>query len=275
MQIKLKPLSLAITIVVLMFGGIAVSNSLNYWETESSKVPARYTSGDFEGSYNPADIRGSYSFEDISKNFEIPPEHLAKAFGLNESENVKEFKCKDLESKYEAAVKKGFEIGTDSAKIFVAFYLGLPIELKGNYLPVSAYQVLRDNADLTQEQLEYLDDYTIDLSNLDTEQYIEVEIPEKPEASTNSESELLKNPQQSQKNGEINNKQQSSEDKQIKGNTTFKELLDWGVTKEEIEYIIQKDMPNVTLSIKDFCVQQEIGFSELKEGIQSAIDKNN
>lgn len=264
MQIKLNPLSLAITIVVLIFGGIAVSDGLNYWETESSKVPARYTSGDFEGSYNPADIRGSYSFEDISKNFEIPPEHLAKAFGLNESENVIEFKCKDLESKYEEAVDKGLDIGTDSVKIFVSFYKGLPLELKGTYLPVSAYQVLKDYADLTQEQTEYLDTHTVELSKLDAEQYIEVPAPEKSEASKDNESETSEDSKQVEEINEV---------KQIKGNTTFGELLDWGVKKEEIEHIIEKDMPNTAYSIKDFCVQQGIEFSTTKEDLQNIIDK--
>jgi hypothetical protein len=39
--------------------GIGGTIGLNLWRTTSSKVPAKFTSGEHEGEYNPADIRGS------------------------------------------------------------------------------------------------------------------------------------------------------------------------------------------------------------------------
>ncbi len=273
MKLKLKPLSLAAIIVVLMFGGIAVSDGLNYWATESSKIPAKYTSGEYEGSYNPADIRGSYSFEDVSENFEIPIEHLAKAFGLSESENAREFQCKDLESRYEAAAEKGLEIGTDSVRVFAALYKGLPIELMDTYIPAGAYQVLKDYAGLTQEQMSYLDTLTVDLNKLVAVQPIVVQEPPKPEAPKINDTGKPEDTQQSQEGSPISKEEQNSDEKLIKGKTTFRELLDWGVTDEEIERIIGKSMPNATLAVRDFCEQQGIEFSTIKTELQIIVDK--
>lgn len=260
MKFKLKPFSLALAIIVLMFGGIAVGDSMNYWVTKSSKVPATYTSGEFKGVYNPADIRGSYSFEDISKNFEIPVEHLAIAFGLSDDIDANSYQCKKLESDYAIAAEKGFEIGTDSVRIFVALYKGLPIELEDTYIPAAAYQVLKDNASLTQEQINYLDAHTVDISKLEVVQAAEV-----PSASVTEDP-------QNQESGTKGTGDYNSADQLIKGKTTFAELMDWGVSKEEIEQVLGTEMPNAALTVRDFCAQQGIEFSAIKEALQNIAD---
>lgn len=254
MRVRLKPQSLAVIIAVIMFGGIAASNALNYWETESTKVPAQYTSGEYKGSYNPADIRGSYSFGDVSESFGIPVEHLAKAFNLAEDDNAAEFLCKELETMYEKEAAQGMEIGTDSVRVFVALYKGLPIDFADTFMPAGAYQVLIDYAELTQEGMEYMNTHTIGLNNDKPQQ------GEKIQADANTSS-----PE--------DNEEQNKEDRQLKGKTTFKELLDWGVAKEEIEQAIGREMPNATISIRDFCVQQGIEFSPIKAELQDIIDK--
>ncbi|MGB8983706.1 MAG: hypothetical protein WCC12_17690, partial [Anaerolineales bacterium] len=66
MTLTSKPL--AFILFIIMFGGIAVSSALGWWQTESTKVPAAYTEGEFAGQANPADIRGSYTFGDISNS---------------------------------------------------------------------------------------------------------------------------------------------------------------------------------------------------------------
>lgn len=247
MKIRLRPLSMAIVAVILLFGGIAASDVLGYWITKSTKVPATYTSGEFAGSYNPADIRGSYSFGDINRNFEVPLEHLARAFGLKEGENAEEFQCKELETIYEEAAQKGYEVGTDSVRVFVALYKGLPMELpEDTYLPRSAAQILKENAVLTPEQVEYLNTHAIDVEKLGA-----VSVGESVEAVEHNEdgSETL-----------------------VKGKTTFREIMDWGVSKEEIEQVIGTGMPNATFTVRDFCVQQGMEFAPIKEALQKVID---
>ncbi len=71
MNLTSKPL--AAIIFVILFGGIAFTTAMGWWQTISSKEAATYTEGEFAGQSNPADIRGSYTFGDVEKNFGIPP----------------------------------------------------------------------------------------------------------------------------------------------------------------------------------------------------------
>jgi len=79
---KIRSLPLAIIVLVVFFGGIALSATFNLWKTESTKTPAKIQKGEFSGENDPSDIRGSYSFADIEKTFNIPVAVLAKAFGV-------------------------------------------------------------------------------------------------------------------------------------------------------------------------------------------------
>jgi hypothetical protein len=125
MTLTSKPL--AIILFIIMFGGIAVSAALGWWQTESTKVPAAFTEGEYEGQANPADIRGSYTFSDISDSFDVTPEILAQAFQVT-SDGPASFAVKDLEALY---LDSGYEIGTNSIRLFVAFYAGLPFDTTG------------------------------------------------------------------------------------------------------------------------------------------------
>ena len=245
---KIKSFTLSIIIFVLIFGGIFVSSALNLWKTESSKIPARYTTGVFKGEYNPEDIRGSYSFYDISSSFDIPLEDLQKAFVLPNDMDVANFQCKSLEELYAYLTDEGKEIGTGSVKIFVALYKGLPIELiADNYLPEQAISViLAENLNLTHQQQNYLESHSIYIttSNIDSSSLFE------ENAENDYESE-----------------------KKIKGQTSFKEVLDWGIQEESIKMLINDDIPNPTMSIRDYCIQNGISFSTVKEELQKELDK--
>lgn len=246
---KIKSSTLSIIIFVVVFGGIFATSALNLWKTESSKIPVTYSSGEFAGQYNPEDIRGSYSFDDVSSLFDIPLEDLAKAFGLPENIDPSGFKNKDLENMYESLAEEGTEIGNGSVKIFVALYKGLPTELSDDtYLPTAAVEIIiNSNSSLTEDQINYLHEHSIDIegfnSNLD------------PTATSPSE------------------KESEDEEMLVKGKTTFKEILDWGVEKDYIEELIGGKMPSLTMSIRDYCVSKEIGFQSIKESLQIVIDE--
>ena len=74
--------SLAVIILVVLFGGILFSTAMGWWQTTSTKVAANFTEGEFAGQANPADIRGSYTFGDVEKNFGVPASLLAEAFAI-------------------------------------------------------------------------------------------------------------------------------------------------------------------------------------------------
>jgi len=63
-----------------------------------------------------------------------------------------------------------------------------------------------------------------------------------------------------------------SSERTIKGSTTFKELINWGVKKEDIEKIINDKMPDSSGIIKDFAASKGIEFSIIKEPLQKLVD---
>ena len=68
---------------------------------------------------------------------------------------------------------------------------------------------------------------------------------------------------------------ESSEDRTIKGKTTFEDVMNWGVSKEEIETAIGRSISAPGDKIKDLAEAQGIEFSEWKTPLQKLIDSKN
>jgi len=252
MRLTSKPL--AILVFFIMFGGIGVSTTWGWWETESTKEPAKYTDGEFAGVSNPADIRGSYTFGDIANSFEVTPELLAQTFQVT-TDDPASFAVKELEEMY---LESGYEVGTNSVRLFVAYYLGLPFDTTGQeiYLPKPAANILTNRMTLTPEQLTYIQTYTVDVyaSTSDVEADPAQSAESAPEAeSTHVESE--------------------AEDYLIKGKTIFGDLIRWGVPQETIEQIIGTSMPDPAMKVKDFVLANGLDFETVKEELQAEVDK--
>ncbi len=246
MNLTSKPL--AFIIFVVMFGGIALSSALGFWQTTSTKIPATYAEGEFAGQANPADIRGSYTFGDIAGAFDVTPELLAQAFQVT-TDKPATFAVKNLETMY---AESEHEIGTSSVRLFVAFQLGLPFEITAEeiYLPKSAADLL-DQSKLTPERIEYLKTFTVDV---------------KPASATDAESapapEVASTPAV-----------ETSETYLIKGKTTFGELTQLGVPQSDIEKIIGASMPDPAMKIKDYASANGLDFEALKAQLQVEVDK--
>ena len=248
MTLTSKPL--AAIVLVILFGGILFSSAMGWWQTESTKEAATFSEGEFAGQPNPADIRGSYTFGDVENNFGVPAATLAQAFGVS-SDEPSTFGVKELETIY---ADQEFEIGTVSVRLFVALYTGLPYEIAGDiYLPKRAVEMLKSNATLTAEQITYLDAHAVTPAPLDPAQG-ETQPATVPSTEEHTETD-------------------SSEDRTLKGKTTFQEVLDWGVSQETIETIIGGPMPNTLTKVKDYCTEQGLNFEEIRPAIQAEIDK--
>jgi hypothetical protein len=240
---KLNSKIVGIILIIFLFGGIGIAKGLNIWHTESSKEPVKFKEGEFAGQYNPADIRGSYSFGDISNSFNVPVEDLAKAFGVNNMDNTEAFKVKELENIY-AGLEGDIEIGTASVRYFTALYTDLPYEMDEEvYLPEQAVNILKFQDKIGKEEEEYISSHTVDISNIKAE------------------------------NNSLEHDSEEEEENKVKGKTTFKEVLDLGVSQEDIEKIINGEIPNKTMSIRDYCMENKIEFSEVKLVIQEKIDE--
>ncbi|MFC2060666.1 hypothetical protein ACFLTZ_06245, partial [Chloroflexota bacterium] len=224
---KIKSWHMGLIVLIVIFGGIAGTMAFNLWKTEGSKVPVKFKEGEFAGEYNPADIRGSYSFGNISELFDIPLTELGMAFGLGAIENLADFKCKDLGAAY-ANLEEDIEMGTESVKMFVALYTGLPYTLSdADYLPQSGIEILKAKVTLTEEQRTFLETHSVDISG------VKIVKP-----STVTEGVVP-----TEEHGE-------SAERIIKGKTTFKEVLDWGIPRDEIEAVIEGDLPATSMAIR-------------------------
>jgi hypothetical protein len=237
MTLTSKPL--AVIVLVMMLGGIAFSSAMGWWVTESTKQPITFTDGDFAGQANPADIRGSYTFGDIAKSFDVTPEVLAQAFGITEGDPAA-FAVKELEA---ISIESGYEIGTASVRLFVAYYAGLPFDTTGQeiYMPQSATAILLAKGNLTPEQIAYLEKYTVTLGS------------SAPIAVATSSA--------------------ASGENIVKGKTTFGELITWGVPQETIEGLINTSIPDPAMTVKDFASANGLDFETLKPALQAEVDK--
>lgn len=237
---KISSLVLGITVLGLMFGGISLGSALGIYQTESDKVPAKYSEGQAEGAYDPADIRGSYTLREVSELFEIDEAVLREAFQIPETADLSAFKSKDIEPLYENATE---EIGNSSLQVFVALYKGLPISLADVFLPEPAVRLIEaNNPALSPEEKAYLDTHTLILETA----------PAPAPATT---------PGQGAGSGST---ETAAAEPAVNGQTTFKGLLDLGISQAQIEAVIQGPMPMTNLSVRDYCRDQGLAFSEVK-----------
>ncbi len=245
--------TLAVIIVLILFGGILFSTAMGWWQTESSKVAAAFEEGEFAGQSNPADIRGSYTFGDVEKNFSVPTEVLAQAFGVQD-QNPAAFTIKNLEDLYAGSET---EIGTSSVRLFVAFYTGLPFDLAGEiYLPEGAEEALAGR-ELSPERKSYLESHLVPGSDAAAPP---AEVTQVPEAEATSGPEATA--------------AADSEERFVKGKTTFGELLGWGVSKEAVEAILGMPIGDPGLKIKDFCSANGLDFETIKSALQAEVDQS-
>ena len=237
---KLKSWTVALIVFVILFGGIGLSMAFNLWRTTSSKIPASFSAGEHAGEYNPGDIRGSYTLGDIEKAFQVPVDVLGKAFGVGYSENLEAFQVKGLEELYAGAAGDR-EIGTDSVRLFVALYKGLPYTPEETTaLPHPAVSRLRELGTLSEEQVVFLDGIKVDVSQVKSTEAVE--------------------------------SHDEPADRSIKGQTTFGELLQWGLTREQIEEVWGLNMGAPGVMMRDFAANNGMEFSAVKSQLQELAD---
>ena len=241
--------TLGIIILVVIFGGIFTTAALGLWKTKSDRVPARFRDGGAVGEYNPADIRGSYAFGDISELFGIPLDVLGRAFRVPPDVDTAAFKNKDLEALY-TDIEGGKEIGTASMRLFVAYYTGLPYTPGGDtYLLRPAVNILKNQAELTTEQIAFLEAHTVEVDSIAGEEHLP-QAPDKEQGGEHDESAQF-----------------------VRGRTTFAELLDWGLPQDTIEAVIEGEMPNPLTLVRDYCTENGLQFSIVKAELQAELDK--
>jgi hypothetical protein len=250
---KLRSTHVAILVLVAVFGTIAATSLAGVWKTESTRVPRRIEQGEFAGSSDPADIRGSYSFADIERAFNIPVAVLAEAFAV-QAPDPGAYAAKDLEETYGEI--DGMEIGTDSLRLFVALYGGIPYTPEETTaLPESALAILvAGGANI--ETIPVISSRTAiqSVETIGEEDSQETILPEPaPEPSEVEHAAEL-------------------EEGVVKGQTTFADVLSWGLTRDQLETVLGGAMPARATKIRDYATEQGAPFREYRDGIQALLD---
>ena len=237
MTLNTKTLSLIL--VGIFFSAITLINVIGRWPVE--RDPQATTAEDyFASQLTPADINESFTFGDIDKHFNVLPPIMAQAFNLPEQTNSTAFAIKDLKTIYG---NQAAEINTDSVRLFVALYNGMTYETDREiYLPRSAIDILLSRRVLLPEQVKVLDEIALILN------------PNPAPVTT------------------TNNAGQSTE-RTIKGKTTFREVLDWGVPLATIEQFIGGPLSSSQLVVKDYCAEKGLDFKELKLALEEEASK--
>jgi len=260
--------TLGAIIAVMIFGGIMGASALGLWNTRRGGTAANLQlsqllgEGAGTGAYAPADIRGNFRFGEISELFGIPLEILARAFDLPADVDPASFKNQDFGSIYPEFGGEQ-EIGNGSIKWLVALYTGLPFAFEDDeeatYLLRPAVDILMSQADLTEEQIAYLEAHCIDMGTESSE----LGTPEDP-PQPNEDAE-----------GAAEEAERKQDAMLVAGKTTFADLLEWGVPSEKVEAIIGTEMPNDQTLVKDHCSEEGLPFAAIKADLQVEIDKLN
>lgn len=158
---KLKSYHIAMILIIFIFGGIFLSDSLGYWNKgglgNNKKITNKEDKDTVTENFSYKDIKGSSTFLEISSSFNIPLEDLKKAFNLKG--NVENFKCKDIKEIYTSEEK---EVGVGSIRMFVSLYKGMDYELEEEvYLPITAVNILKEKGNINDKWERYLESHEV------------------------------------------------------------------------------------------------------------------
>jgi hypothetical protein len=241
----IKNIHLMIIVLVLIFGGIFITDLAGVWQTESEKEVSKT----IEGLNDPGDIKGSFTFEDIMNNFDVPLEAFKIAFVVPDADET--FAIKDFETIFEGVLLEDQELGTSSVKLFVSLYTGIESDsVEDTNLTAAALELLLDEGKIDQATYDRLKPLEI---NVTPDMVLPLAESETSEA-TSSEEDVVE------------------EDFEIKGNTTFYEIISLGVTKEEILEVMGYELESDALKIKDVVEELGLDFETVKLELLEMMD---
>jgi hypothetical protein len=229
--------------LMIIFSGIFFSDQLGWWATESEKVPKVTASGD----YDPGDIRGSYTFLDIENAFDVSVLDLALAFGV-EGDDLSAFQVKNLEEIYadigQVLGDESIEIGTASVRYFVSLYTGIESDLvEKTWLSKQAYEILleQDKIGNDSEVIKWV--VQIDTKRVEPSVIVDTSVTD-----------------------------EVHEEPIIKGTTTVQEVLNTGLTLEDLESVLGFKISSRAAVIKELCSENGMSFSEVKSALTLLLE---
>ncbi len=240
-------------VLVVMLGGILGAMAIGVWTTESTKVPRMITEGELAGVFDPADIRGSYTFGDIEEHFAVPAEVIARAYGFDPAAAAG-IQAKLVGETFDPLLEgTPYDIGTDSIKWFVSLYLGYPYTYEeGTALPMAAVELLRQEGRISEEVYDQIrSESAVDISASGI-----IPVSEEPPAVVPGDSSAAA----------------QFASLTLVGKTTFAQLIEQGVSADQIEQALGFAIPSERAVIRDICEEAGLEFSVFTTALQEVME---
>jgi hypothetical protein len=221
--VEIRSKALGAIIAIVIFGGIMGASALGLWKTETVRNPAKLQISESIGNVAGENVgtgTGTYDPADIRGNHRFG--EISEMFAI------------PLET-----LSRAF---------------ALPATVDPATLAVD---ILKSSADLSAEQIAYLDAYTIEIE-------FEWEPISMPEDEVQSSDEA---------DGDAEDTVRKQDEMVVAGKTTFADLLAWGVSAEQIESIIGGEIPNHLVLVYDYCAENELTFGGIKADLQYEVDR--
>lgn len=291
---KIRHIHVFFAIIIILGGGIWVSNELGLFatagrgstsvtgsgrgrqvyslssdasiETSSINMNSEIQSLDkLSGQvHDIAEIRGSFTLEEVEQLYGVPPEAIIEGFNLSKDTNPAIFRLNNLKEIYHPVELEGeiYEVETDTVKTFVSLYTGMPyISEETFYLPKHAVDYLINRNKLSGEKKDYWENHTFDLilikSDSSDKFNEEKNITDYPEEETIKIEEFTKNTS-------------------IAGRTTIAELLAMGIDEESFKKLTGLEIPEQkNISVRDYAVSNGIDFGEIRGKLETFLITGN
>jgi hypothetical protein len=158
-------------------------------------------------------------------------------FVITSEPDWQNLKARELKAIY-TNLPSGVKLETESVRAFIALYTGKSYNYSASaYLPEPAVDILKQKAELTPEEIAFLDSHT----------YLSGSPASTGTTTVNKHT--------------------------VTGETTFNTLLGWGIPAAEIEKAIGGEMPETGTTIRNYASREGKDFLALISALQELVNR--
>ena len=236
---KMKLLIMTLAVGLVAIGAIYYLEGEEESHGDNEGISLNLSSEESINANDAYSISGNTSFLEVSQVFEIDEVVLREAFCLEENVDLYSFETRDLEHYYQN-LDESVEVGNEAVQAFVALYKGLDFDLEDIYLTTDGIALLQEFGKLNTEQSQYFETHSVEITEVSL---VDVEGDEESDGN-------------------------------YSGNTTIQDVINSGISLEEIETITGVQVTDVYLLLRDFAEGNGLSYGGLKEDLSAYYDAN-
>ena len=230
---KIKTLIIALAVALVGFGAIYYLEADEEEHSDNEGISLNLSSEESINASDAYSISGNTSILEVSQVFGIDEAILKEAFCLGDEVDLSTFETRDLEHYY-LNLDESVEVGNESMQAFVALYNNLDFELEDIYLSTEGIALLNEYGKLNAEQQGYFESHGVEITEVSL---ADVEID-------------------------------SESDDNYSGNTSLQDVINSGITLEEIETITGISISDTNILLRDYAEDNGLSYGGLKEDLK-------